>query len=416
MFKTIFKKFMLSLLLTVFAASMFSVRAFADLGYESANLLINPGFEEYVEDTSVMDANSWLKGALKRPVGWIGDINSWVLSNGDGVYRPADGKYFLCLLYRDGKVKASDYEKAKIYQDVDVNAYSAGTVFKLSGSLRCYDQSPHDQAVMYLNFLDASGKILASKSIAHRSPEYVRYEINLPKPSGAVKARVMLRANRFVGSDNDGYFDAFDLRATDGTQTYRKVVISGKKAAKAGESVQLSVTNGVTSEASSFIWRSEYESWATVDAKGKVTLTSAFNPEVGVTIYAQDIDGNVGSFTFGNGKKNTDIEPDVNSGQNNTDTGQNIGTVSVVKIAHKGNKAELKWGKYKGADYYLVHKYISDEKGWEVVGFAGKNRTSGVISNLKKNVEYRYKLTAEKRIEHGSITIATTDIIKIKLR
>lgn len=439
MYKQMFKKMMLSLLLTAVVVSMFPVRAFADLNYihEPANLLKNPSFEEYWEDTSVKISDSYINDRLRYPDGWISTVGSWALSEGYGNYKPAEGKYFIGLLYMNNLKTEEDrkaYKTAELYQDVDVQAYSAGTVFKLSGTMFCYDQPPHDQAVMYLNFLDATGQILASKSVAHRSSEYKRNEIKLPKPAGAVKARIRLQSNLFVGSYNDGYFDAIDFRVADGTYTYKKVVISGKADAKAGETVQLSATNGITSNASDFIWRSEYESWAKVDVNGKVTLTSAYNPGIGVTIYAQDSEGNVGSFIFGNGNKNTDIEPDVNPGQNNTNIGgtqttnTNIGgtqitttnkdnnkkPVSGTKAKTKGKTTTLKWKKYKGAEYYLIHMYDHSKKKWNVKGLALKHQSSYKVTGLKKNVEYWFRITAEKRTKNGSLTLATSNIYKVK--
>lgn len=70
-----------------------------------------------------------------------------------------------------------------------------------------YDQSPHDQATLKLDYLDKNGKVLASDQTKQRNPQWSKHTITLSVPSGAVKARIYLIAQRFVGTDNDAYFD-----------------------------------------------------------------------------------------------------------------------------------------------------------------------------------------------------------------
>ena len=126
--------------------------------------------------------------------------------------------------------------------------------------------------------------------------------------------------------------------------------------------------------------------------------------------------------------ENTDIEPDVISGQNNpgtegkqtTNTNTNndnkVKAISGVKVRQKGTAVYMDWKKCKGADYYLLHEYNFNKKKWEAVGFLTKDKIRGKITGLKKNKEYWYMVTAEKRTSTGSKTIAKTKIVKVKIK
>ena len=462
MLKTMLKKFILSMLLTAVVISMFPARAFAAETI-SENLLKNPSFEEYVESKTFLE-----KSLVKVPADWIDPLESWALSYGRGpVYPdalpgwgdtntygwhgPVDGKYFICLMgnyYKNNGANKDDYwkdfGKAEIYQDVDLQKYGTDTIFKLSGHISGSYRAPineyddygdNDRGIMYLNFLDASDKILASKSVATREFNPGNLEIQLSKPEGAVKARIVLKAIRALGGSprNQVWFDDIDFRAVQGT--YREIKISGKTDAKPGETVQLSVNNGISQNPSDFTWWSEHKKWAAVDRDGKVTLGETAlldsTPKINYTlirnviVYAKDSDGNVGSFTFGAGYigKLKEILEENNTNTNNsgtqtpnTDTGKKIKTISGVKVTKKSNEARLTWNKYKGADFYLVHRYNKSKKKWDIVGRLMKKQRTCELKGLKKNVEYRFKVTAEKRTGKGSNTLAVSKIIKVKLK
>ena len=242
----------------------------------------------------------------------------------------------------------------------------------------------------------------------------------------AVTARISLIGHWHPGNQNNAYCDDFYFKVTD--SKYRKVAISGRSDAKAGETVNLVANNGISQKPKDFTWISECSREAGVDDKGRVTLYSKYNPEVGVIIYARDSAGNVGSFFFGDGMENTDIEPDVISGQNNPDTegkqtantntnnDNKVKAISGVKVRQKGTTVYMDWKKYKGADYYLLHEYNFNKKKWEAVGFLTKDKIRGKITGLKKNKEYWYMVTAEKRTSTGNKTIAKTKIVKVKIK
>ena len=417
MFKQMPRKFMLSLLLTVVVISMFPVRAFADKK-SSNNLLKNPSFEEYTESNTV-----------KLPKYWVNENGFWGLDKDDTPgYRAVEGQYFVWPLVRNNIKTNEDeekYKQATLYQDVDVSGYNTGTVFMLSGSIASYG----NQTEMRLNFLDAYGNVLSSKSVATRDLSWIRSSMILPKPEKAVTARISLIGHWHPGNQNNAYCDDFYFKVTD--SKYRKVTISGKSDVKAGETVNLVANNGISQKPKDFTWISECGREAGVDDKGKVTLYSKYNPEVGVIIYARDSAGNVGSFFFGDGMENTDIEPDVISGQNNPGTegkqttnsnttviskSNEVKTISGFKVRQKGTTVYMDWKKCKGADYYLLHKYDFNKKKWEAVGFLTKDNIRGKITGLKKNKEYWYMVTAEKRTSTGSKTIAKTKIVKVKIK
>lgn len=103
-----------------------------------------------------------------------------------------------------------------MYQDVNISGSAtdidAGKVsFHLSGWLANYDQPPHDRATLAIGALDSSNNQLMYISQDHRSPTWTNYSIENKIPYGTRTLRVFLKATRFVGSDNDAYFDDLSL-------------------------------------------------------------------------------------------------------------------------------------------------------------------------------------------------------------
>jgi len=103
------------------------------------------------------------------------------------------------------------------YQDIDVSSYAseidAGNVTATySGGIRDYNGS--DEGILELYFYDASMSELAyHHSGWHSHVDWKRYAIeDKSLPTGTRTVRVKMRAKRYSGSNNDGYFD--DLRLT----------------------------------------------------------------------------------------------------------------------------------------------------------------------------------------------------------
>ncbi len=133
-----------------------------------------------------------------------------------------------------------------------LSAAVTGQTVVLSGWLCNWDQSPHDQARIILEFLNASGGVISRISREQRNPVWTLHSITAVVPSGAVKARVKLESARFVGNDNDGYFD--DLSLTISNSKFSAVYISGptSKAAQ-GDTIQLTVQNGTLNNPSTTV-------------------------------------------------------------------------------------------------------------------------------------------------------------------
>ncbi len=197
-------------------------------------------------------------------------------------------------------------EQSYIYQDISLAGFNAGETAILSGWLANYDQSPHDRATLKLSLLDSSGNVLAEDYRMQRDPEWHEHAIFLKIPSGAVTARVTLIATRFVGADNDAYFDMMTFMVSQ--KNYNLVTVTGdKETAQAGEMVQCVANNGVTTDPTAYEWSTSYSEVATVDATGKVTMLTG--DEVG--IYAKDkATGLTGVYWINSDKQNSNNNND----------------------------------------------------------------------------------------------------------
>lgn len=344
-----------------------------------------------------------------------------------------------------------------IYQDVNVKGVTAGTYFQLTGQLANYDQSPHDQASLILQFLDANGKVLSSDKGVQRNPKWNKHIITLPVPSGATTARVILQADRFVGNDNDAYFDNIVL--TKLTGNVNKVYITGSKSkGTPGEKIQLSASDGVYKKATDYLWSSSYDAIATVDQNGLVTFAKNMDSSLlgkEVVIYAKNKKtGIVGHYYFNSTtpnekpvstttvqpvsgfgiKKATISWPKVSSAtgykvyvyENNTakllktfkghktlkytisfPAGENERTYLVY--SYKGNSKKaletrftsvtLSWKKQSKATGYRIYKYDSKTKKYKLEKtISNVNTTSYTVSGLKANTSYSYKICAYKKV------------------
>ncbi len=230
-------------------------------------------------------------------------MDGWVDPNGDlwgpdDEIEPFSGAYFLWP--RDGAKGTAADDESYIYSDISLVGYNAGETAILTGYLANYDQSPHDRATLKLSLLDAGGNVLAEDYRMQRDPEWHEHAIFLKIPAGAVTARVTLIATRFVGSDNDAYFDMMTFMVS--KENYNLVKVTGdKETAQAGQTVQCVANNNVTTDPSAYQWSTSYSEAATVDATGKVTMLT--DDEVG--IYAKDLaTGLTGVYWINSDKQN----------------------------------------------------------------------------------------------------------------
>lgn len=239
----IFKK-----MVYLFAALLLCL-IFCDFSFAGNNLLINPDAE-----TGLLD-------------GWTDLDELW---SADTAVTPHGGKYFFWP-------SRGDVPNTSIYQDVDVSAFiqdinDGKAYFHLSGWLANYDQYPHDRSTLAIECLDSNGRQLSYLSRSHRSPTWTFYQIENQIPMGTSTLRVYLIATRFVGSDNDGYFDDLSLEIDDSAPAVTVTVASadGTNEIVEGGELKLSATSSDSAD-TSFTWTSSFEAVASVDENGLVS-------------------------------------------------------------------------------------------------------------------------------------------------
>ncbi|MBQ7506551.1 MAG: Ig-like domain-containing protein [Lachnospiraceae bacterium] len=348
-------------------------------GAEGTNLLINGSGEDGM-------------------TGWTDPDDVWMPSLYSTNHTAIDGETFF---WPSKRACAS----ATMYQDVSITAYPTGSAMRLSAWLANYNQSPHDQATLELSFIDASGNVLASDSSQQRNPEWGLHEIIMNIPSGAAKARVSCIATRFVGSDNDAYFD--DIRLVTTGKAVRDVIVTGDKdKVKAGDTIQLSATDGVYSQASDFEWSSSYDQIATVDENGLVTISSdADFADQEVWIYAKcKTTGVVGKYYI-NSDKTNDPEPEPGPQPEIEEGPEVTATVSV----------KLKWKAVSGAKGYVVYEYNADEGIYEELASLSKKKTSYVVSDLALGESYSFMVRSFKKSGRKKVFSEDSNIIIINL-
>ncbi len=217
------------------------------------NLLVNPDAE--TGDTQ----------------GWVDPDNAWSAAND---ITPHGGNYF----FWPAKL---DLSYTEMYQDVDLSAYisdiDAGNAwFNLTGWLANWDQYPHDRATLALEGLNSDGQQLFYVSRDHRSPVWTQYQLEGNIPAGTRTFRVHLIATRFVGSDNDGYFDDLSLTVNNIAPSVSVSVSSENDATELPVDGTLQLTaQTIGGTDSGYNWSSSFEAVATVDTNGLVTAHQA---------------------------------------------------------------------------------------------------------------------------------------------
>lgn len=210
------------------------------------NLLINPDAE--TGDTQ----------------GWIDLDDAW---SADDVITPHGGDYFFWPA-------RLDIPYTQMYQDIDVSEYapdidSGNAYLHLSGWLANWDQYPHDRATLAIEALNASGQQLLYLSRYHRSPVWTYYQIESQIPIGSRTLRVLLIATRYVGSDNDGYFDDLCMEVnTNAPDVFVTITPEGEVPEVAVDSALQLYATTIGGFDSTYIWSSSFEAVATVDDSG----------------------------------------------------------------------------------------------------------------------------------------------------
>lgn len=301
--------------------------------------------------------------------GWVDPDNLWFPS---APITPKEGKSFF---WPSKKGCSTSY----IYQDIDLSTYEAGTWVELSGWLANWDQSPNDEAILQLEFLDSKGVALTTISRSQRNPEWNQHTIQCQIAKSTVTARVKLIANRYVGNDNDAYFDDLSFTVLDGS--YKQIYITGNTStAKSGDVIQLKANNGSSTDPKKFIWTSSYDALASVNEMGEVTFYGSNSEEV--TIYAKDAESNmVGAFYINSDKPNDSPMPDQ---------------VKALKKGQVTNKSiTLQWDKCNNAQGYYVYQYNTSNKKWILAGtIKDSNSTGYTLKKLKSATSYKFKVAA----------------------
>lgn len=408
-------KKVLLLLALVFVISLPAITVSAkETTNSEGNLLKNGSFEETEEVDGDLSPKYWKEGS-KDLVLWAAvlntehDVNGTYYTEGKDVY---DGDYITWP-------KRRGCENAVLYQTVDISEINKGEVLVLSGMVCNYDQSPNDQAVLRLEILDADNKVISKKEASQRNPKWKKLSLTLTVPQGAVKARVKLIANRFVGSDNDAYFD--DIRLDVADKKIESFFLKGNEKAKAGSSDQLEIIGGTSTQASEYDWESSYEEYATVDENGKVTFTDKYvsgfdenennNDGIGVTIYATDkTTGIVASFTYGKGAENDNPE---NAGE-----GKVLPPTTEIKSLTKASKAfTVKWKKQSDAEgYEIQYSTAKTFKSKKTVTIKKASTVSKKIKSLKSKKTYYVRIRTYKTIDGKKVYSGWSKVKSIKTK
>lgn len=329
--------------------------------------------------------------AESEMLGWTDPDNLWYPS---ADVTPKEGNFFFWP-------SKGGCETSYIYQDVDVSSYAVGTWVELSGWLANWDQSPHDEAILQLEFLDAQGRVLGQHARAQRNPQWTEHAIQTQIIKNTTTARVKLIAKRYVGTDNDGYFDDLSFRVL--SSNYQKVYVTGKTAtAKSGDIIQLKANNGTTTNAASFKWSSSYDAMATVDGMGRVTFLGDSTSEV--TIYAEDLSsGIVGVYYFNSSSKNESPTPKQVTG--------------LKKYKATKTTITLKWTKVKNAKGYYVYQYNKTKKKWVKVKTLTKATTNtATIKKLKSKTSFQFKVVAYATYGNAYYAGKASKVLKVQTR
>jgi len=222
-----------------------------------------------------------------------------------------------------------------IYQDIKVSNYSSdiasgSAYFHISGWLANWDQYPHDRSTLAIEALDSNGNQLLYLSRHHRSPTWAFYKIEENIPATTETLRVYLIATRFVGTDNDGYFDDLTLEVdTTAPNVFVTVTpASGTAEVEEGSTLQLSAASTENAD-SSYTWSSSFEAVATVDENGLVTAVKAGRATIQAT---GKTSGAVGALEIAVYSSNDIIFSSPKSGDKWTS-----GSIQTISWSLKGN-------------------------------------------------------------------------------
>ena len=176
--------------------------------------------------------------------------------------------------------------------------------------------------------------------------------------------------------------------------------------AKKGDKLQLKASNTKSDKASDFVWSSSYNTAATVDANGLVTLHT--DAEDGVAIYAKDVNSGVtGVFWINtntelnakaedvkteNGKDDKDDKENNGNGTSN-ETVEKPAAAKLSKLSKAKKAFTAKWSKVKGVKGYEIEYSLNKKmKDSTIVDISKASTVKKKITGLKSKKKYYVRI------------------------
>lgn len=338
------------------------------------NLLVNPDFED----------------GLK---GWKDPDKAWSVEFTSDTGKPKHGN-FLTWPYISGSLEKNT---TRIYQDVSLEGYNPDDTVIFNTLICNYDQPPHDMGKVTLAFLDKDGKAINTYSQSQRNPNWNSQSIVCSIPKGAEKVRVSLWAYRYVGSDIDAYYDYCSL-VVKRIKVYPVIVTekNNKSKAKKGDKIQLVADNSKTKDASAYSWSSSYNTAATVDDKGLVTMHT--DGEDGFAIYAKDKESGVTGVYWINSDEETNASSISDSSTiSEKDVSDKPAAASISKLTASSKAFKASWKKVSGVKgYELRYSTSKTMKSAKTVSISKASTVSKTVKKLKSKKTYYVQIRTYK--------------------
>ncbi len=142
--------------------------------------------------------------------GWIGDIEALENAECNSI-----SAYEGIANFAVGGVCANESSVGTAYQEIDLSAYAVdidNDILSIyyNGYMRNFNGSDIPEA--YLEYYDIDDNLLSTTSaISNTTDVWTNTIANEPIPTQSRSCRLVLKGTRNAGSDNDSYFDAFEL-------------------------------------------------------------------------------------------------------------------------------------------------------------------------------------------------------------
>lgn len=336
------------------------------------NLFINPDFEEGL-------------------TGWTNPDGKWGIVHEESGYGARHGR-FLAWGVKSGSL---DKNETYIYQDVSLAGHAADETVVFNTLVCNYDQPPHDMGIIKLVFLDAEGKTVETYKQTQRNPNWNSQSIIASIPEKAVTARAYLMGHRYVGNDIDAYYDYCSLIIKPEKVYPVKITeASNKSKAKLGDKLNLTADNSKTKDPSAYTWSSSYNTAATVDANGVVTMKT--DAADGVAIYAKDNESGVTGVYW--------INSDEENGSSVVTSPAKPAKPAISSLTKVTKGFTVKWKKKSGVSGYQI-RYSTSSKmtNAKKVTVKGASTVSKKITKLKAKKKYYVQIRSYKTVNGSKV-------------